>query len=295
MAQRYPRERYEIIIVDGFSSDKTIEIAQKYPVKILYNKEGIAEARNVGVSHAKGSIIAFVDADNQLPRTDWLQLMIKPLLLDPKVAGSLPILTPNKNYPAISRIFSLMQADPLIVFAYGSGLEVKNGFVTEENYFPMSVCVIWRKLLTGCYSFKKTLLRSEDVDVTYRLIKQGYKFAIVQDAGFYHLYVSSFSDFLKKTFNRIKNFVNRSSNCEFEFVPKNSTKNRFLYNLLFDIVGVGVTIRVVRGIKKDHDLSWLYYPIVLFSILFFYAIAFASSKNGRMLLQSFTGKNSINL
>jgi len=35
----YPRDSYEIIIVDGMSTDKTRDIVQKYPVKLLLNEQ----------------------------------------------------------------------------------------------------------------------------------------------------------------------------------------------------------------------------------------------------------------
>ena len=288
--QDYPLEKLEVIVIDGLSSDKTVEITRNYPVKVVVNKKRIIpEACTLGIQIAQGDIVAFMGADSELPQRNWIKLMIAPLLLDEQVAGSIPILKPNKNYPAISRFFSLMQADPFIVFAYGSGLEVKNGYVTEENYFPMGISVIRKQLLAGPQSFKSSLQRSEDVDITFRLVKQGYKFAVVQDAGLYHLFIDNYSNYLRKTYGRVKNFVKSSSNIEFSYVPKKRTKNQFLKNLLFDMMGIGSLVRIIKGIKQDRDLAWLCYPFVLLTTLTFYTIAFTSSKEGRRLFREFTG------
>ncbi|MGV3522910.1 MAG: glycosyltransferase family 2 protein [Candidatus Sericytochromatia bacterium] len=56
---------HEIIIVDTGSTDRTIEIAQKYTDKIFHHhwNDHYAEARNVALSHASGDWILIIDAD----------------------------------------------------------------------------------------------------------------------------------------------------------------------------------------------------------------------------------------
>lgn len=65
LAQNYPKNKYEIIIVDNNSSDLTVDIIKKYPVKIIYEKkyQSAYAARNAGIKVAQGSIIAFTDSD----------------------------------------------------------------------------------------------------------------------------------------------------------------------------------------------------------------------------------------
>ena len=64
LAQDYPKEDYEIIVVDNNSTDKTTDIIKKYPVKYLHEeKTGRGIARNTAVKTAFGEIIAFTDSD----------------------------------------------------------------------------------------------------------------------------------------------------------------------------------------------------------------------------------------
>jgi len=64
--QSYPGE-YEIIVADGMSKDKTLEIAKKYTDKIVkVKKKGPSAGRNAGAKIAKGEILVFVDADTVL-------------------------------------------------------------------------------------------------------------------------------------------------------------------------------------------------------------------------------------
>jgi glycosyltransferase involved in cell wall biosynthesis len=61
--QDYPREKIEIIVADGGSKDKTLEIAKKFEVdKMLRNSLRTGEAgKAVGVEAARNEIAAFID------------------------------------------------------------------------------------------------------------------------------------------------------------------------------------------------------------------------------------------
>src|SRR3989344_832745 len=67
LLQDYPKEKLEILIIDGFSEDKTREILAgyaKYPfINVLDNPKKITPAAlNIGIKNAKGSIIMRMDA-----------------------------------------------------------------------------------------------------------------------------------------------------------------------------------------------------------------------------------------
>jgi glycosyltransferase involved in cell wall biosynthesis len=55
---------FEVIVKDGLSADKTVDIARKYGARIVSLRDSSAgEARNQGAQHASGSIFVFLDAD----------------------------------------------------------------------------------------------------------------------------------------------------------------------------------------------------------------------------------------
>lgn len=73
LAQEYPRERYEVIVVDNGSSDRSYEVAARYPVTLLSETETRSSfaARNRGMREARGEIFAFTDSDCT-PAPRWL-------------------------------------------------------------------------------------------------------------------------------------------------------------------------------------------------------------------------------
>jgi len=57
------KDKPEIIIVDGGSTDKTLAIAQAYPVKIIHSGKGRSRQMNRGAQAASGDILLFLHAD----------------------------------------------------------------------------------------------------------------------------------------------------------------------------------------------------------------------------------------
>lgn len=78
---------FEVIVVDGGSSDGTVQVARDFGAQVITVKEkGIARARQVGFEAANTEIIASTDADVHVP-PDWLERLISPFS-DPKVVAT---------------------------------------------------------------------------------------------------------------------------------------------------------------------------------------------------------------
>lgn len=74
LAQSYPKDRYEVIIVDNGSSDETGTIVAGYPVVLLEERaiQSSYAARNKGIVHACGEVVVFTDSDC-VPEDNWLE------------------------------------------------------------------------------------------------------------------------------------------------------------------------------------------------------------------------------
>jgi glycosyltransferase involved in cell wall biosynthesis len=88
LAQDYPAEGYEVIVVDNASTDRTAYIVRTgFPSVILVQetRQGIAYARMAGIQAAKNEIIASTDADSLVPAL-WLARMAA-CYVDPEVVA----------------------------------------------------------------------------------------------------------------------------------------------------------------------------------------------------------------
>jgi GT2 family glycosyltransferase len=88
VAQDYPADRFEILVIDNNSPDETRSVVaefatvKKAPHYLLETRQGANFARNRGVNESTGEILVFGD-DDILVRPDWLRELVAPFVADP--------------------------------------------------------------------------------------------------------------------------------------------------------------------------------------------------------------------
>ena len=81
----YPKDLLEVIVVDGCSTDRTLEIAEKYPVKVISAPLNAPAAYNYALKIVSHDALGFIDADAKVEK-EWLNKLVA-YLDDSQVAG----------------------------------------------------------------------------------------------------------------------------------------------------------------------------------------------------------------
>lgn len=107
--QSYPKNLYEIIVIDNGSDQSIEQLVSQYKQSFssYESTPGSYNARNKGISLAKGEILAFTDADC-IPKFNWLETGVENLLSSPNyglIAGKINIFFQKPDCPTVSELY----------------------------------------------------------------------------------------------------------------------------------------------------------------------------------------------
>ncbi len=191
----------EIIVIDDGSSDNTADIIKPYLNRIQYYKKqnaGPASARNVGLSHAKGDYVAFLDADDVwVP--EKLEKQLKLIESNPAIG----IVTCGEHQMDVNgKVF-----DSTRYIQYKDKNEFLNQMLIKNMVGGGSCCVVRRKCFDRIGLFDENLRGTEDWDMWMRLAEE-YEVASIAEPLFYARIVpnsvSSLQNSMKMFNNEIK-------------------------------------------------------------------------------------------
>lgn len=164
---------YEVVVVDGGSEDKTLDIAKNHRVRIIQTRDSTpGQGRNVGIVNSSHPIIAFVDGDCYLERKDWLRNGVD-LVRQEDIGGVGGPITPFSEAPYMSR--ALMNV--LSTFLANAGSAQFARYEKQREVESISSCnaVYRREVIERAGLFAEDLRFCEDADLNYRIRKLGYR------------------------------------------------------------------------------------------------------------------------
>ncbi len=194
--QDFPKDKLEILVIDGMSENGTREVLKKYQenypfIKILDNPKKITpSALNIGIKNSKGKIIIRMDSHADYKK-DYISKCVRYL----------------KKYNAdnVGGIIKTLPAKNTII-AKAIAFSLSHPFGAGGSQFRVGVEKPKRvdTVFGGCYKkevfkkiglFNEKLVRSQDMEFNLRLKKTGGKILLVPDIISYYYPKSNLKDF----------------------------------------------------------------------------------------------------
>ena len=293
--QNYPRKKIEIVIVDGGSTDNTIQIAKEFKVdKILENPFVIhPRGRSIGIKDSRTDLILCLDSDNILYGKDWLQKMVKPFR-DKSISAVEPLYyVANKNDNIVTKYCSLIGADdPIIVylgfherFSYltntwtgvSSEQKDKGDYLKVKFNHPSNI----PSLGANGFIVRGLVLKGINfdpfyhVDISHRLIKKGYNVWAKVKVGIIHKQEDSITKFFLKKKRRVERRMDFNTTMGYTYSIKTISIMKLLLRaiLIFPIL-----IDAVVGFKRKKSWIWFLHPVIFYGEFLLYGYTFVLRK-----------------
>jgi glycosyltransferase involved in cell wall biosynthesis len=171
----FPREQFEVILVDNGSADTTVQIAEGFGDRLkltILQKHGvkISALRNLGAKSARGAVIAFLDADC-IPPATWLTDILALARHDGLgVVGAHYVLPENSTW--VGRTWHVYQEAP------------KAG---DVSHVPAGDLVMRREDFLRVRGFDESIQTNEDYELCDRVRKAGMPVRAFPKIGVVHL------------------------------------------------------------------------------------------------------------
>ncbi|HSG98648.1 MAG TPA: glycosyltransferase family 2 protein, partial [candidate division Zixibacteria bacterium] len=175
--QKYPKDKLEVVVADGGSTDGTPDIARKFAVRlpdlqILHNKTGgPAGGRNMGVRHTSAPYVIVIDGHVHIPSRTLLADMVDLF----RRTGADCLCRPQPLDPPDTNLFQLAIARARSSFlGHNPSSDIYSNVEKETD--PTSSGAMWKREVFGKIGeFDESLNACEDVDFNYRVKQAGLK------------------------------------------------------------------------------------------------------------------------
>jgi len=190
----------EIVVVDGHSTDRTVEVAESYGVRVVKdNKRGKGEAIRVGAMAASHEIVVFMDADGSHDPAD-IPHLTEPIL-DGRadlVIGSRATGGSDELHGDIDKLFRMVGCDIILI---GINMRWKQNLTESQNGFRAIRTEVIRSL-----NLKENITTIEQ-EMMMKCLKRGYRVTEVPTHEYSRKYGKSSIKLHKVWFRYIYSFI----------------------------------------------------------------------------------------
>jgi len=208
LALDYPKGRYEVVVVDAESKDRTRDLVEEAAkraagapeVRLFVRAGSIGVGRNEGVRHARGEFVAVTDADMEVS-PGWLRALLTGFDQGEAV-GAVGGPNDSATHDLASKSVACIPVhgptrDEVPLF--GPNRYAK-AFVSGTDWYTNVTrnSMYRRDALLQVGAFAEELISTEDPELNHRLHEAGWQTAYVPEAVVYHHHRSSLGAFYRQ-------------------------------------------------------------------------------------------------
>lgn len=256
--QTFPRDQFEVLIVDNGSNDGTLEAIEPFAeklgnVRVVHNPvRGIAPGRNLALRYAKFNLIAYTDADVILP-ADWLANLVEGYEkisqyeknLVAVGGGNVPVKDGGKFLDALGVSLNSFWG------SHGSTQGMIFKRVAEVPHIPTLNIMYNARVLKKFKGFDENFrMVCEDPELNFRLTSAGYKIFFLPNVTVEHKMRPSLWAWLKNVFTYGRGRT--------QLISKHPRHFRLMY-LVPPLIALAI-LSIPLSFK---------FPVLLFSLVYF--------------------------
>lgn len=179
----------EMIVVDNGSTDDSVQIARQRGAQVIIHPGlKVGALRNRGAALARGDILAFVDADIEVPE-DWFDAL-RTGFADPQISG-------------IGMVHLTPPSAPWYARTWADRLMARRAQARDIDSLPTSNLSIRAGVFRQLQGFNEQLSSGEDKDLTLRLTRGGGRLRSLPSPAVWHWgYEASWREWLAREFWR---------------------------------------------------------------------------------------------
>ncbi len=294
--QNYPQNKIEIILVDDDSEDDTIELAKKFKVHVFRSGYKNRErAKSIGIEHARGEFILFMDADVFLVGNNWIKRAVGFLLENPNAVAVQNIRWQyKKNDYFTNRYCNLFGVnDPFVLFLGKRGalmatekkwppkkgeeiLKTRDYYLMKFN--PENLPTMGAQ---GFIARRNIILQGSwkpyffHLDIVYELVEKGYSQFVLAKLPIEHKYITSVGEFHQKLVRNLTLFLELEKYRKYKY---DISPLKFFFAILLMMSFFYPFFQALRGFLKKPDTAWFLHPLFCFTVPVMYTFVFLKAK-----------------
>ena len=263
--QNYPKDMYEIIVVNDGSTDGTEEVLEEYEKKspcrfkwFTQQNRGSYAARNLGIENAEGEIICFID-DDCIADRNWIKNLVK-CFSDEEVGG-----VGGKNIAHAPETIVGRYAKKNILLDYQKRLALNSqGYLF---HIITSNAAYKRNVLRKIRGFDTNFRSGGDIDLSIRVQLEGFKLKYCPEAVVYFKHRTTIKGLLKQFYGYSKGRIRLHKKYRKNYSPLNILL-KFCRRLIARILAIPYRLLKLYSAKdKTLYISELFIDVLIYAVM----------------------------